>query len=480
MVSPHDRSGDRTHDLKIKSLLLYQLSYPVDRHNAYAPDYPVEHKRSANGTKPDGDAPITAATHVLDQNMTTPSSDRSTLAERLADRLRAARSEIVGRWLERIIARVSIEPRRVFPTDDLLNHVPILVDGIADYVEHGETTAGGTAPLDAKAMELGALRHAQGFDAYEILKEHELLASILYNVMRKELAQTTDVTPDEVAYCWQRVAEVIEHIRQSTMNHFLRISAEQVRLREERLRRFNRMVSHELKNRVGAIRGAAGLLMEPWLEPAQVTQFNRIVAQNAEGLQRVIENLAALSRLDSDARQQRNVMLPQAAAEVVRQLRDAATLNGVDVQVDAQIPAVEVDAAAVELCLANYISNAIKYSDKAKPDRWVRITGELVVSTSARPGELLVRVEDNGLGVEPSARQRLFEQFYRAHGDTVTGVEGTGLGLSIVEETVESLGGRVWTEFPEAGGSVFGFSLPSRRDEDAAAAGTRRDQSASV
>ena len=412
--------------------------------------------------------------------MNTSSSDRNTLAERLADRMRAARSEIVGRWLERIIARVNIEPQRVFPTDELLNHVPILVDGIADYLEHGETAHEGTVPLDAKAMELGALRHAQGFDAYEILKEHELLAGILYNVMREELAQAGDVSADEVAYCWQRVGEVIEHIRQSTMNHFLRISAEQVRLREERLRRFNRMVSHELKNRVGAIRGAAGLLMEPWLEPAQVAQFNRIVAQNAEGVQRVIENLAALSRMDSDSRQQRNVMLPQAAAEVVRQLRDAATLNDVDVQVDEQIPAVEVDAAAVELCLANYVSNAIKYSDKQRPNRWVRVTGELVVSTPARPGELLVRVTDNGLGVDPAARERLFEQFYRAHGDTVTGVEGTGLGLSIVQETVESLGGRVWTEFPSEGGSVFGFALPSRREEDAAAAGTRRDKTASV
>ena len=410
--------------------------------------------------------------------MNTTSSEETALATRLADRMRAARSEIVGRWLERIIARVSIEPQRVFPTDELLNHVPILIDGIADYLEHRITAHEGTVPLDAKAMELGALRHAQGFDAYEILKEHELLTSILYNMMREELEQVRGVSTDEVAYCWQRVAEVIDHIRQATMNHFLRISAEQVRLREERLRRFNRMVSHELKNRVGAIRGASGLLMEPWLEPTQVAQFNRIVAQNAEGMQRVIENLAALSSMDSDSRQQRNVLLPQAAAEVVRQLRDAATLNDVEVEVDVQIPAVEVDAAAVELCLANYVSNAIKYSDKAKARRGVRVTGELVVSTPARPGELLVRVTDNGLGVGQAGRQRLFEQFYRAHGDTVTGVEGTGLGLSIVQETVESLGGRVWTEFPDEGGSVFGFALPSRREEDAAAAGTRREKTA--
>jgi signal transduction histidine kinase len=407
--------------------------------------------------------------------MTAPDAAHLDLAARLAARLRAARTEVVRRWLDRIIARVAIDPNNVFPTDELLNHVPILVDGIAEYLEHGESVVDGDLPIDAKAMELGALRHSQGFDAYEILKEHELLANVLYAFLRESLEEVGPASPDAVAFCWQRVAEVTEHIRQATVTHFLRISAEQVRLREERLRRFNRMVSHELKNRIGAIRGASSLLSEPWLEPPQTAKFLRIIAQNAEGLERVLENLIALSRIDADSRQKRNVLLPQATAEVVRQLRDAAKLAGVNVRVDPTMPAVEVDAAAVELCLANYISNAIKYADHAKPERWVDVSGELVVSTTTRPGELLVRVRDNGLGVPVEGRARLFEQFFRAHGETVTGVEGTGLGLSIVQETVISLGGRVWTEFPDDGGSIFGFSLPSRRDEDAAAAGTRRE-----
>jgi signal transduction histidine kinase len=282
------------------------------------------------------------------------------------------------------------------------------------------------------------------------------------------------IDPADVALCWQRVAEATEQIRQATMNHFLRISAEQVRLREERLRRFNRMVSHELKNRIGAIRGASTLLAEPWLDSTQSARFLRIIAQNGEGLQRVLENLTALSRLDGDARQQRNILLPQAAAEVVRQLRDAAKLGAVSVRVDEELPAVEVDAAAVELCLTNYVSNAIKYADAGKPERWVAVSGELFPPTAAREGELVVRVRDNGRGVPETARPRLFEQFFRAHGDAT--VEGTGLGLNIVQETVASIGGRTWAEFPEEGGSVFAFSLPSRRAEDAAAAGTRRPE----
>jgi signal transduction histidine kinase len=399
------------------------------------------------------------------------------LAHLMAEELRRSRTDVVRRWLDRIVARVRISENAVFPTDELLDHVPLLVDGIADYIESNGTNLENRLPVEAKAMELGALRHAQGFDAYQILKEHEILAGILFTFLGEALTHVASesVSSADVAHVWRRVAEAIDEVRQATMTHFLRVSAEQVRHREERLRRFNRMVSHELKNRIGAIRGSSTLLAEPWLEPEQRDQFLRIIAQNGEGLQRVLENLTALSRLEGDARRQRNVMLPQATAEVVRSLRDAAKIGQVDVRIDPHIPAVEVDAAAVELCLANYVSNAIKYADPKKPARLVEISAELIVPTAAREGELIIRVRDNGLGVPEKAREHLFEQFFRAHDATVV-AEGTGLGLNIVQETVASLGGRTWAEFPAEGGSVFAFSLPSRREEDAAAAGTRRPE----
>jgi signal transduction histidine kinase len=238
------------------------------------------------------------------------------------------------------------------------------------------------------------------------------------------------------------------------------------------------MVSHELKNRVGSIRGAAALLSEPWLESIQRDRFVQMVRDNTDALQRVLDNLETLSRMESDTRQRRNILLPQAAAEAARQIRDSAQANGVAIEIADDLPAVEVDAAAVELCLMNYLSNAIKYSDPGKDHRWARVTGELRFRERSEGGpELIVRVSDNGLGVPPESRSRLFEQFYRAHGKTVTGVEGSGLGLSIVRETTESMGGRAWVEFPDGGGATFAFSLPSRREQDAAAAGTRRGES---
>lgn len=378
------------------------------------------------------------------------------------------------RWLERIEARVALTPNEVFPTESLLNHVPLLIDGIADYLENDETSIAADNAVAAKAMELGELRHEQGFDVYEILKELELLGAILFSFLQG-LADNNRIrgSKRDILICWQRVAHAIELIRQATVTRFLRLAAERVNEREERLRRFNRMVSHELKNHVSAIRGAAHLLGEEWLSPHELQRFRRMVLINSEELERVLGNLELLSRIETDARTNRNVLLPQAVAEAVRQLRAMAQRKKIVIEVADGLPSVEVDAATVELCLVNYLSNAIKYSDPKKKRRLVRIEGSLDYSSN-NGGQLVVLVRDNGLGVPKEMRRNLFTRFYRAHSKTITGTEGSGLGLSIVRETTESLGGRAWAEFPEEGQTVFAFSLPSRRQEDAASAGTKR------
>ena len=394
----------------------------------------------------------------------------------LAGRLREARDKIASRWLERIAARVSLPRNSIFPTDDMLDHVPLLIDGVAAYLESDDATLDDEVPVVAKARELGAMRHEQGFDAYQILKEHHLLGAIILSFLEDVIDEVdVDCSKRELVSCFRRAEEAIEIVRQATTNHFLQLSAARVREREDRLRRFNRMVSHELRNRVTAIRGAASLLEEEWLDREQQTRFRQMVIENADALHQLLENLEALSRLESDSRQSRNILLPQAAAEVARQLRNHAQARGVEVRIADNLPAIEVNAAAVELCLANYISNAIKYSDPSKAQPWVEVTGEFRPrEASGGGGELIVRVRDNGIGVPPGSRERLFQHFYRAHDETVTDVTGSGLGLSIVRETAESLGGSAWAEFPAAGGTVFAFSLPSRREEDAAAAGVTR------
>ena len=393
------------------------------------------------------------------------------LAGALAQHVRANREELTRRWLERIAARVEIDPNRVFPTDELLDHVPLLMDRIADYLEDPSDEITADAPVTGKAIELGELRWSQGFDAHEILKEYEILGGVLFAFLVRTVdSLNEDCPPSELLTCAHRLFRAVSVIQQVTTMHYLRLAAERVNEREQRLRGFNRMVSHELKNRISSVLGAGQLLADPEIasDDKQRARFAQMVIQNAEGMQGVLENLLELSRMDTGSRRQRNVFLPRVAAEVCRQLRDMAVSRGVKVRIH-DLPEVEVNAAALELCLTNYISNAIKYADPGREERWVHVSGWMKGDPKADGTcELVVEVKDNGLGVPHDRREGLFSRFFRAHGDTVTGVEGTGLGLSIVRETVEGMDGRAWAEFADEGGSRFYVSIPCRRAADRA------------
>ena len=400
------------------------------------------------------------------------------LAATLAQRLRDARTELTARWLERISERVSIEPRRVFPTEDLLDHMPLLIDGIADYVESPAHALAADVPVVAKAMELGALRHAQGFDEYEILKEYEIFGGILFAYLSGIVDEIDEeCSRGELLVCSHRLFRAVALIQQATTTQYLRLMKAQVNEREERLRAFNRTLTHEFRNRIGAAMGAAQILDLPDLSEAERQRLSGVVVRNVDSMRAVLDNLLELTRGNADARHQRHVRLPEAVAEAIRQLRDMARARRVELRVADRLPDVEVSAAVVELSLTNFISNAIKYTDPEKPARWVEVRGRVAGDGHDRPREVIVEVRDNGIGVPERQRARLFRRFFRAHEGTASDVEGTGLGLSIVRDAVENLGGRVWAEFP-AEGSLFAFAVPARRAGDAQAA--QADETASA
>ena len=384
------------------------------------------------------------------------------LAGALAVRLREAKGELTQRWLNRIAERVALDPNRIFPTDELLDHVPLLIVGIAAYLEDPSAEVTVDMPVVGKAMELGALRHSQGFDVYEILKEHEILGGILFSFLAVQADMMEEAcAKSELLVCGHRLFRAVTIIQETTTTHFLRLAAAEVHEREERIRTFNRAVSHEIKNRIGTIIGASDMLHElPDMTAEERAKFVEIVRRNARSMQSAVTNILAVGRSGSDIRQQHRISLRSAIGEAMRQVRESAHSVGVELRIAADLPETEVSAAGVELCLTNYLSNAIKYADRSSADRWAEVSATTEKSPAGL-GELVVRVRDNGLGVPPDKREHLFERFFRAH-ETITEVEGTGLGLSIVRDTAQSLGGRAWAEYPEVG-SIFAFSLPDRR-----------------
>lgn len=380
--------------------------------------------------------------------------------------MRGARLDLINRWLTRISERVELDPNAVFPSDDLLDHVPVLVDGIASCIENPSLSIGADAPVIAKAMELGALRHGQGFDEYQILKEFEILGGVMFAFLTRTVRDLNEPCENaDLLVCAHRLFNAITVIQQATITHFQELLRERVKEREERLRGFNQALSHEMKNRLGATMGAAEILEQDEMGSAEDRRkILQVLLRNLSSMRGTIDNLVELSRLEHDARQARHVPLRSAVAEAARQLRSYGEQNGVKIDVAEDFPAVEVAAAAVELCLTNLISNAVKYHDRSKSDRWVRIEGIIEGGDDGTP-RAVVRVADNGLGVPVDERDRLFERFFRATHEHTGEIEGTGLGLSIVRQTAKTLGGTAWAEFSDEE-TVFAFSIPCRREAD--------------
>ena len=257
------------------------------------------------------------------------------LAGALAERLRAEKEDLTRRWLERISARVAMDPNRIFPTDDLLDHVPLLIGGIADYLENPAQPVSADIPVIAKAMELGALRYKQGFDEYELLKEYEIFGGILFSFLGNVVDEIDQpCSRRDLVLCSHRLYHAVALIQQATTVQFLALMKDRLREREERLRAFNRSLTHELRNRIGATMGAGQLLQMGELADADRQRLVDIVVRNMESMRVALDNLLELSRLNTDTRQQRHIRLPKAAGEVVRQLRELARSRSVSVTID--------------------------------------------------------------------------------------------------------------------------------------------------
>jgi K+-sensing histidine kinase KdpD len=264
-------------------------------------------------------------------------------------------------------------------------------------------------------------------------------------------------------YCSQRIFRSISIIQQATAEQFLTAARDRGNDREQRLRAVHRAVSEDAKSRVVLLKGAAKMLLQPGnaADADRAERFGTMLQNNIDGLGVMLDDLAELSSLDLDARQRQNILLRDAIGEAVRQLRDLASAHHVDVSIATTIPEIEVPAAVVELCVSNYVSNAIKYHDREKQDRRVRVDAEVIDHMGNC--EVVVRVTDNGMGVPEHARKDLFRRLFRAQQQDVT---GSGLGLSLVRDFADSVGGRAWAELDDPSQTVFCFALPCRRSSD--------------
>jgi len=214
-------------------------------------------------------------------------------------------------------------------------------------------------------------------------------------------------------------------------------------------------VSHELKTPITSIKGFVETLLDGALEnPTDTKRFLQIISRQSDRLHSIFEDLLMLSRIEQEKGQitlQRSRILDVLKSAYLACEHEAQQKN-VTVNIDcSKNLKAKINAPLLEQAIVNLISNAIKYSES---DRTV------LVSAKEEKPEIVIRVKDQGAGINQEHQDRLFERFYRVDRARSRKEGGTGLGLAIVKHIAQSHGGYPKVESTPEEGSTFSIHLP--------------------
>ena len=213
-------------------------------------------------------------------------------------------------------------------------------------------------------------------------------------------------------------------------------------------------VSHELKTPLTSIVGYAETLAAEAGAATQAGQFVETILSNARRMQRLVDDLLDLSRIESGHWQPtpRVVELAPLVQDAWAAFAARAQEGGVEFALDLAAPAAIADPDALRQILTNLLDNALRYTPAG---------GRIVVSSEPAPDGVTLAVADTGTGIAPTHLPRIFERFYRADAGRSRTQGGTGLGLAIVKHLVEVHGGRVWAESALGRGMTVRMLFPS-------------------
>jgi two-component system phosphate regulon sensor histidine kinase PhoR len=220
---------------------------------------------------------------------------------------------------------------------------------------------------------------------------------------------------------------------------------------------FVSLVSHELRTPLTSIRMFIETLALGRLkDPAQMQEVLTLLTRETERLSIFIERVLDWARIEGGRKVYQRAPLPvtDVVEAAVAAFRAQRLEGGVDLKVDVQgsLPQLDVDKDAMAGALLNLLQNAYKYS--GPEDR------RIVLSVHGGHRHVDLSVEDNGVGIAPKERKRIFERFYRVDNLLTRRTEGSGLGLAIARRIVEAHGGRINVHSELGKGSRFTIHLP--------------------
>ncbi len=220
-------------------------------------------------------------------------------------------------------------------------------------------------------------------------------------------------------------------------------------------------VSHEFKSPLTSIRQLAEMLQTgrvPSEERRQ--QYYNVLLEQSERLSLLIDNILDFAKMEEGKKEFEFEMIDMGPLleELISTIQQQVRHEGftVQIKIDSPLPSIQADRAAINQAVTNLIDNAIKYSAGAK---------KIYVRAFTENQDLVIAVQDFGVGIKPEEIEKVFERFYRGGDELTRTVKGSGLGLTLVKQIVQAHHGSVHVESEPGRGSTFSIRLPLQPTE---------------
>jgi signal transduction histidine kinase len=214
---------------------------------------------------------------------------------------------------------------------------------------------------------------------------------------------------------------------------------------------FVSMVSHELRTPLTSIIGFSKTLQILTLPPEQQKSYLNIIESEGKRLANLVEEYLDISKIESGF-----ISLKRMRLDPGRLLSEIAGTYLVQknvrivTHISEALPRIQADPDRLKQVIINFIDNAVRYS----PDG-----GVVTVNAQMRDTDMVVRVSDQGPGIKPEDRDKIFTKFYQGKDEIARKSKGSGLGLAIAKGIIDAHNGRIWFEPNPCQGAVFCFSL---------------------
>jgi len=230
--------------------------------------------------------------------------------------------------------------------------------------------------------------------------------------------------------------------------------SQQLQAQVSELEAFSYGIAHDLRSPLVSIEGFSRLLRDDMLnqDAERIQEDIRLLESGVRKMQEFLNSTLEYSRSGQLIKRIKNVSFGKIVNEVITEFNGQISSIGATVSLAKTFPKICVDRSRIKQVLTNLVQNSIKYRDKTVPLK-------IEIGHRLSEGETIFFVRDNGLGMDASEAEKLFDLFYRGTADG----EGSGIGLAIVKKIIEAHKGRIWVQQGQSGkGTTICFTLPKQ------------------